>query len=76
MASHIARRNFLATLGGAAAWPLVAHAQQATMPVVGFVNDHDAARRNSSETGIELGRALGAGMRQPTPVPLQRVRWA
>jgi putative ABC transport system substrate-binding protein len=27
MASYIGRRKFLATLGGAAAWPLVAHAQ-------------------------------------------------
>jgi ABC-type uncharacterized transport system substrate-binding protein len=66
MATHIERRKFLATLGGAsAALPLAARAQQPSVPVVGFLHSAspgpfaravDAFRKGLSETGYIEGR--------------------
>jgi len=65
MASHIGRRKFLATLGGAAAsWPLATRAQQAgKIPRVGYIRpgtqDNDAYREEIVRAMRDLGYVEG-----------------
>ena len=56
MAIHFRRREFLGALGGAAmAWPLVARAQPAPLPLIGFVSS--AAADISYVTAFQQGLA-------------------
>jgi putative ABC transport system substrate-binding protein len=73
MAIHLRRREFIFTLSGAAAaWPVAARAQQAGMPVIGFlhagslaVNRHNVAAFDEglAEAGYVAGRNVAIEFR-------------
>jgi hypothetical protein len=62
---EIRRREFVALLGGAAAWPLAAHAEQQTKPTIGWLDNRpglpapdviEPFRRGLAENGFLEGR--------------------
>jgi putative ABC transport system substrate-binding protein len=70
------RRAFIAGLGGAAAWPVVARGQQTAMPIVGYVDlsapnraaDYSAFVRGLSETGFTDQRNVIIDRREASEV--------
>ena len=62
MSISLRRREFIGLLGGAAAWPLAARAQQGGLPLVGYVTvaadpgRETAFRKGLGEVGFNEGR--------------------
>src|SRR5262250_3112837 len=66
------RREFITLLGGVAAWPIAARAQQSAMPVIGYFSGRSpvtdgpmlsAFRQGFSETGFVEGRNVAIEFR-------------
>ena len=57
--AHIGRREFICMLGGAAAWPLVARAQQRTLPVIGYLSSNESDESGDNGAVAAFRRGIG-----------------
>jgi hypothetical protein len=84
----VRRREFITLLCGAAAWPMVARAQQRTMPVIGWISSRAASesaylvaafRQGLKETGYVESQNVVLDFRWgdvvTTDCPLLRPNW-
>src|SRR5258708_33777895 len=86
LARHTKRREFITLLGGAAAWPVAALAEQ-PMPVIGFLNNtspeirrvelaafHRGLNEGGYFEGLNVGMEYGWGHGRPDRMPALATR--